>query len=237
MASVRVFHPGAVSFGPGDFKANARRFLERGLLLSALIHLSLLGAYRAASDSRAPHGAAEPRGRSIQVQTVRVAVALARLLPPVAQPSFHGAPNLASGLIAPVPAPIPSPIFYDGALGPDSGVSAGGPATGDGRREAPSGPAEERATPFGVVDVQPEPIDSPRPEYPDWAREAGIQGTVLLHVLVGTDGRVKRVVVIRGVRGLDEDASKMVKGWMFRPALSNGNPVEVWVEVPVAFRL
>ena len=67
------------------------------------------------------------------------------------------------------------------------------------------------------------------------ARKAKIQGTVILHVLVGKDGHVKHVQVIRAVAGLTEAAVEAVKKWVFRPALSNNKPVAVWVEVPIHF--
>jgi protein TonB len=59
--------------------------------------------------------------------------------------------------------------------------------------------------------------------------------TVTTHVLVGIDGRVKGVKVIKGAAGLNELAIDALKQWTFKPALSNGKPVAVWVEVPVNF--
>ena len=58
---------------------------------------------------------------------------------------------------------------------------------------------------------------------------------MVLHVLVGKDGRVKNVKVFRGVKGLDDAAVLAVKKWVFKPALSNNKPVAVWVEVPIDF--
>jgi protein TonB len=60
---------------------------------------------------------------------------------------------------------------------------------------------------------------------------------VLLHVLVGQDGRVRTVSVIRGVTGLTEEAREALLRWTFRPATAYGRPVAVWVEIPVQFRL
>jgi protein TonB len=60
---------------------------------------------------------------------------------------------------------------------------------------------------------------------------------VTLHVLVGKDGRVKNVKVIKGVTGLNEAAIEAMKKWVFKPALSNNKPVAVWVEVPMDFKL
>jgi protein TonB len=54
-------------------------------------------------------------------------------------------------------------------------------------------------------------------------------------VLVGKDGRVKNVKVIRGVTGLNDAAVDAIRRWVFKPALSNNKPVAVWVEVPIDF--
>lgn len=218
-------------------RALARRSLEKGLVLSALIHMSLLGAYRAACDRAAPREAAEPRGRPIRARTVGVTVVLARPVAPGARPQQSLVPYPGRGPIIPVERLDHSWHFFGGVPGPVTEGPAEGSNILAGPGEPSGDPPEEPSGFFRPVDVPPVPIDSPRPGYPEWAREASIQGTVLLHVLVGTDGRVKRVIVIRGVRGLDEEAAKVVRRWVFRPALSNGIPVQVWVEVPVAFRL
>jgi len=88
---------------------------------------------------------------------------------------------------------------------------------------------------FVYYEDAPSPVTHPDPVYPDMAREAQIQGKVVLHVLVGKDGRVKNVKVIRSVTYLDDAAVKAVRNWVFKPALSNNKPVAVWVEVPVDF--
>ncbi|HKQ18989.1 MAG TPA: energy transducer TonB, partial [Candidatus Eisenbacteria bacterium] len=90
---------------------------------------------------------------------------------------------------------------------------------------------------YEVVDQPPVPVVAPKPAYPRWAIEAGITGRVLLHVLVGEDGRVRKVVVKEGVTGLSEAASEGVLAWVFRPATVRGVAVSTWVSIPVVFRL
>jgi protein TonB len=99
----------------------------------------------------------------------------------------------------------------------------------------PPAKTEEAESEFVYYEDAPEPVTRVLPVYPEFAREARIEGKVVLHVLVGKDGRVKRVNVIRSVAGLDEAAMYAVKHWVFKPALSNKKPVAVWVEVPVEF--
>lgn len=118
-----------------------------------------------------------------------------------------------------------------------------------------SGPAEpapkgQQATPpvavlpdtaspkFGdyvYVEELPEAIHRVPPEYPASASAKGLVGTVMVQVLLGKDGLVKDVRVVRSIPELDALAIEAVKKWRFKPALAKGKPVEVWVGVPIKF--
>jgi len=89
----------------------------------------------------------------------------------------------------------------------------------------------------GVQFELPEAVKKVPPSYPQAAREAGVDGVVLLSVLVGEDGLVKDTRVRKSIPGLDEAAGTAVRQWVFKPALSNGKPVAVWIAVPVRFTL
>jgi protein TonB len=90
---------------------------------------------------------------------------------------------------------------------------------------------------FVYVEELPEAITRVAPDYPDIARQSGMEGTVMVQALVGKDGKVKDVRVVKSVPVLDEAAVKAVRQWVFKPALSNNKPVAVWVAVPVRFTL
>ncbi len=76
------------------------------------------------------------------------------------------------------------------------------------------------------------------PEYSPEARKAKYQGTVILQVNVDTSGNPTDVRVLRSLGlGLDEKAIEAVKQWKFKPAMQNGNPIAMPVEVEVDFRL
>ncbi len=90
---------------------------------------------------------------------------------------------------------------------------------------------------YVYVEELPEPISKPQPEYPDIARDAGVEGTVMVQALIGKDGKVMKTQVTKSVPMLDDAAQAAVKKWVFKPALSNNKPVIVWVAVPVAFKL
>jgi TonB family protein len=84
----------------------------------------------------------------------------------------------------------------------------------------------------------PKAIFSPDPEYDNKARKAKYQGTCLLSMIVGTDGLPYEVKVARALgKGLDEKAVEAVTKWRFQPAMKDGQPVPVQINVEVSFRL
>ena len=76
-----------------------------------------------------------------------------------------------------------------------------------------------------------------KPDYPDEARRAGVQGTVWVNVLVRTDGSTHEMKVIGSVPMLNKAAKACVEHWQFKPGTLNGRPVELWLAVPVEFVL
>jgi protein TonB len=78
-----------------------------------------------------------------------------------------------------------------------------------------------------------------RPYYPAMAREQGWQGTALLKVLVLKNGSVGSLALERssGFSILDRSALSGVKDWKFNPGQKDGQPTEMWVQIPVTFRL
>ncbi len=74
-------------------------------------------------------------------------------------------------------------------------------------------------------------------DYPDAARDAGVQGRVWLLVLVDVDGHVRDARVTRGPDDLQAGALDCVRRWRFRPLTSKGVPCRYWVEADIAFTL
>ena len=87
------------------------------------------------------------------------------------------------------------------------------------------------------VDVFPEQRTELAPEYPKAARDAGIQGMVMVTAVVLADGTVGETRVVKSIPALDEAAVKAVKQLRFKPGTLNGKPVPVWVGVPVRFTI
>jgi periplasmic protein TonB len=85
---------------------------------------------------------------------------------------------------------------------------------------------------------EPRPIFAPGPEYSEEARKAKYQGTCALWVVVGPDGQTRDITVARTLGfGLAQEAIDAVKKWKFEPAMREGKPVAVLVNVEVTFRL
>jgi len=73
------------------------------------------------------------------------------------------------------------------------------------------------------------------PEYPEQALQSGVEGPVVLKVLVGTDGAVEDVHTISGDSLLASAAEYAVRQWRFRPYIANGHPAEFETRVTVNF--
>jgi TonB family protein len=80
-------------------------------------------------------------------------------------------------------------------------------------------------------------ISQPQPQYPQLAKETHIEGSVILHVIIGIDGAVKDVTVESGHPLLVQSALDAVRQWRYQPTLLNGDPVEVDTPVTVNFKL
>jgi periplasmic protein TonB len=107
--------------------------------------------------------------------------------------------------------------------------------------EAPPPPPTRPQTPKriwrgGVVE-QAMLIYGPKPDYPQLAKLARIQGTVRLEAVIATDGTIKDLKVKRGHPLLVKAALGAVEHWRYQPTLLNGQPVEVETEIDVNFAL
>jgi protein TonB len=86
-------------------------------------------------------------------------------------------------------------------------------------------------------EVMPVLVKMTTPDYPRLAREAGIEGEVVVRAVVDQNGRVAHVVVASGPAVLRDAAAAAVRSALFRPALQNGRAVRVWVSIPIRFTL
>jgi len=126
---------------------------------------------------------------------------------------------------------------YGGGIGSGSGGGVGsgeGPGYGPGHGGGTGGGAFK----VGGGVSAPKAIYAPDPEYSEEARKVKHMGTVVLWLVVGPDGKPRDIRVARTLGlGLDEKAIEAVRTWRFDPAMKDGKPVAVQINVEVNFHL
>lgn len=75
------------------------------------------------------------------------------------------------------------------------------------------------------------------PIYPAEAKQAHVEGSVVLAARIGTDGHIDQLTVVSGPEELQRPALDAVKEWVYEPFLLNGTPVPVDTTITVNFRL
>ena len=159
------------------------------------------------------------------------------VVPPQIHLAASNLPNLGDPMSSLPSGPLSNGTGSGGGIGSGNGGGVGsgeGPGVGPGRGGGIGG---------GVFRVgggvsAPKAIYSPEPEYSEEARKAKYQGTCVLMLVVGPDGRPRDIRVSRSLGlGLDEKAMEAVKTWKFEPSMKDGKPVAVMISVEVEFRL
>lgn len=171
------------------------------------------------------------------------------LKPPAAPPEFTAPPD---GKPVPVPEEqadaktirseeqrdFINPVLDTEGIGDEH---PGGDLPGDGDPLGGFGPPDgDRPDPaaFVPVEKQPQLVVAPTPAYPELAKLARIEGVVTVRALVGRDGKVKEVILLKGAHDLlDRAALDAARSYVFTPALQNKTPVPVWVSIPFRFKL
>ena len=103
-------------------------------------------------------------------------------------------------------------------------------------------PKQETPSPKPQLQVPPETMQQRithrvMPEYPESARHAGLQGTVVLDAVVNAEGAVTQLKAVSGPEALSLAAIDAVRWWRYEPYLVNGRPATVETTVAVEFRL
>jgi protein TonB len=80
-------------------------------------------------------------------------------------------------------------------------------------------------------------VNRVEPEYPDAAKSHHVQGIVILNVLVGGDGRVQRLNLVRGYPVLAAAATDAVRQWRFQPLIRAGRPTNFETNITLPFAL
>jgi TonB family protein len=124
-----------------------------------------------------------------------------------------------------------------GGVGTGQGVGIGegdgsgiGPGSGGGTGGGPYRPGSGIEPPRLLREV--------KPDYTEEARRRGVEGDVVMEIVVRRDGSVGDVRILQSLGfGLDRLAADAVRQWRFAPARRLGTPVDVLVEVAVEFKL
>ena len=98
-------------------------------------------------------------------------------------------------------------------------------------------PPPQKAIRVGGQIKEPKKLKHVNPEYPDIAKQARVQGVVILECTISPQGKVTDVKILRGIPLLDQAAVGAVRQWVYTPTLLNGVPVPVIMTVTVNFKL
>ena len=99
-----------------------------------------------------------------------------------------------------------------------------------------AGAAAKRMRVGGVV-KPPQRVHNVDPDYPQEAQAARVEGEVVLDIVVGVDGSVIQIDVVKSIPELDQAAIDAVGQWRYETTLLNGEPIEVAMNVTIRFTM
>jgi protein TonB len=249
MATARLGHAAAGRFPRWGYldKFYTNEVMPKAFVVSSLIFLAIIGAWigwQKFEDYR--------RGRAAQHATrikrkVKVLTAAEIGVPPslmqqqatAVKVEVRSAPKVA------MPVPVPDEEAVEETIATVEEMATGQTSNqldfGFGEGDSLVIDAGDIGLPspdeYVAFEQAPELVSRDDPLYPDIAREAGVEGTVLVRVLVGDDGFVKDMIIIQSIPMLDEAAAEAAWTAVFKPALQKDRPVAVWMIMPFNFSL
>lgn len=171
----------------------------------------------------------------VRNENPKLAVEPTVIIPPnitIPQPPM---PNLGDPM-----AQVGPPSNGTGSGGGIGSGSGGGVGSGDGPGVGPGRGGGIGGGIFRVGGGVSAPVCKvcPDPEYSEQGRKSKHQGKVILHLIVGPDGRPHDIQIVSSLgMGLDEKAVEAVRNWRFEPSIRNGQPVAVQIDIIVEFKL
>ena len=201
-----------------SLKTQYRRLVEIGFMISLLLLITLGLAYPRFRDKRI-----KPSPPKVEINIEKVDITQQfEAPPPPARPS--------------IPVESESDDLLD-----DVTID---PTTIDMFSEIQPPPPPDQMIDFIAYDEDPVPIGGfagikNRAKYPDIAREAGIEGMVIVRAFIDDKGIVREMKIQKGIpnTGLNEAAMKAIGGTRFKPAKQRDIPVGVWISIPITFKL
>ncbi len=213
-----------------DIKKDYRLTLQSGLIVSLLM---VIGLFHMSFQTSGELDFVVVEQEIVEIEEIRQTTQIEQPPPPPRPPIPIEVPNEAileeDFLVLDAFLDIDEPAAYIPAPPPPP------PA------EKEEAPVEAEAEIFVVVEEMPEIIGTPLHElvqYPELARKAGMEGLVVVKVVVEPDGSVSNPEILRtGGELLDAAAIDAVRQLKFKPGMQRGVPVRVSFAVPVRFRL
>jgi len=229
------------AYGYQELRLVHNRYMMLALMLAIAAQLLAIGGYRFAEWLRQSAPIVVPHRTVIDIINLP-------LPPPVGHQENLGTVSpFQMNVEHAIPVPVPDCIAdttqkIAGVLESPTPIDVGSEGFGDGTaiivnvgQIADPDPSPGKWVPR---ETDPIAISSAVPEYPDLARRTGIEGDVMVNVLVDQEGRVKRIELLKTTEEIfSASALDAAKKWAFTPALMNGKPVAVWVSIPFRFRL
>jgi protein TonB len=234
----------SVQYGRLEMQRIAHKYGAFGLTASIVVHLLIIGGYLLNNYLQEDE----------DIPTVHVRLLkYSQLGPP---PSIMDAPTAPSlGVAAEAAKPtvgIPVPV-PDAEVSPEqtiatqtemSAIQAPGSGEGVGtgtsvvQQDVKIEDEDENPPDFVAVEKLPVLIKAVKPEYPELARRAMVEGTVYVKVLVDKEGKPKKPSVVKSDADIFNDpALAAALQCMFTPAVMNNGPVAVWTTIPFHFKL
>ncbi|NTW53657.1 MAG: TonB family protein [Chlorobaculum sp.] len=230
-----------INYGNLTLRREAHLFLTHGVIVAVLL-LSLFWAVSANWNSVLAMFGGEP-DKQTAIQCYEVVTNVTQLPPP---PPIAPEPPKVSAAAAPVDAPKVGKIKKVAEAPPDQTFATQkeikqaitqGPASQDG------GGSSSCETVVEFVNCQNPPtmVSTPRQNYPEMARIAGIEGKVFVRVLISEEGKPMKAEVVKRTPPdctmFDKEATRIAMESKYTAGVQNGRRVRVWMTIPVRFTL
>ena len=235
-----------VDYGAFELKRTYQRNMAIGILIGALVHLAVVGAWAfvvwATTDEipqtanvirikdisdLAPPPSIAKKPPAVKIEAPKIAAPKIGIPEPVPDEEVEEAVVLATqDQLADISQPTVG--YGDGTGGDDVIIEID---------DSEFFPASDE---FIAVEEIPQAIRLEKPDYPEMARKAGIEGNVWVRVLVDKEGNVRDVIIEKesgSNAGFEEEAKKAAFMGKWTPAIQNNQPVPCWVSYKIEFTL
>jgi len=238
MTTAAATLPMEARYGAVELKQVYRKNWFRGFALSVALHLLIVGSYYLAQII----------GKEEAPMVIVRHINLSEIGPPPSITNANTPPPIAVSAPTAKPsvgAPVPVP---DAEVSPEQTIATQEEMS---QQVAPIGEGnggdliveddiviDGPPADFVPVEKEPQIIKQVKPEYPELAMRAALEGKVWVKIWVDKEGKPREVVVLKSDAEIfNEPAITAAKQFLFTPAYMNNGPVDVWVSVPFNFKL